>query len=322
MQVRQAEVRAMRVRSGWLAAHPYAYGWGVVAAIVACDLLWLRAGGYAVQRAGVVAALKLIGTCIGFAVLLVGVARVARYRELAERFRYREVAEALFATALLAAFMAATGVLSYLCVSVNPPLIDAALIRADAWLGFDWPRVFAWVQARPQARQVLAFAYDSAKWQLIVIPFLLAVLRDRGNLRAFVWLFMLSGMMVLAVSTPWPAASAFVHFGVSAPDTADTVADFARLRAGSLHEIDLLTLQGLVSMPSFHTALGVIFAYALRRARGVSIVALGLNALMIASTPTQGGHYLVDVISGAVVAGAAIALVRSGGLDGRRQAQG
>jgi hypothetical protein len=317
MQMRQADMRAVRAKRGGLQGHPYLLGWGVVAAIVAGDLLWLRMGGYAVQRAGVVAALKLIGTCLGFAVLLAGVARIARYQELARRFRYGEVAEALFATALLAAFMASTGVLSYLCVTLNPPLVDDALIRADAWLGFDWPRAFAWVQARPGMRRALALAYDSAKWQLIVIPFLLGVLRDRGNLRAFVWLFMSSGLLVLLVSTPWPAASAFVHFGVTAPDTAETVTDFARLRAGTLKDIDLLTLQGLVSMPSFHTALGVIFAYALRRVPVVSVVALALNVLMIASTPTQGGHYLVDVMSGAVVAALAIGMVRSGGLGAR-----
>jgi hypothetical protein len=314
MQVQQVERTPVRARRGWLAAHPYAYGWAVVFVIVASDLAWLRAGGYAVKAAGVVAALKLIGICIGLAALLAGIARIARYREIAARFRYRDVAEALFASALLAAFIAASGVLSYLCVTLNPPLIDAALIRADAWFGFDWPTMFAWVYARPAWREGLAFAYDSARWQLIAIPLLLGVLRDRENLRALVWLFMVSGLLVLAVSTPWPAASAFVHFGVAGANAADTVADFARLRNGTLREIDLLALQGLVSMPSFHTALGVVFAYALRRVPVVSVAACVLNAAMIASTPTQGGHYLVDVMSGAVVAGVAIWVVRRGGL--------
>ena len=56
--------------------------------------------------------------------------------------------------------------------------------------------------------------------------------------------------------------------------------------------------QGLVSMPSFHTALAVLFTYSLRRIGWLFSIAVPLNVVMILSTPTQGGHYLADVVAG------------------------
>jgi membrane-associated phospholipid phosphatase len=44
--------------------------------------------------------------------------------------------------------------------------------------------------------------------------------------------------------------------------------------------------------------MAVLFTYSLRRLRLLFYIAVPLNVLMILSTPTQGGHYLADVIAG------------------------
>lgn len=72
--------------------------------------------------------------------------------------------------------------------------------------------------------------------------------------------------------------------------------------------IQLNNLEELVTFPSFHTACGVLFAWALWRVRYLWIVGLILNVLMIASTPISGSHYLIDVIAGAGVAYIAIVI--------------
>ena len=92
--------------------------------------------------------------------------------------------------------------------------------------------------------------------------------------------------------------SAFTHFGVEDRSAIATVSEVALLRDGSLRVFDIANAQGLVSMPSFHTALAVLFPYSFRQLRLLFLVALPLNAVMILSNPTQGGHYLVDVITG------------------------
>ncbi|AJY42928.1 phosphatase PAP2 family protein [Burkholderia humptydooensis] len=293
-----------------LAMGRYGVGAALCAAVGLVDAVWLRAGGYALQGAGAAVAARAIAVCAAFSLVLGGVARVPRYADVAARFRYREAARTFAWLALLAAFVAAAGILSYLCVTLRPPLIDGTLIRLDARLGFDWPAVYERIRAHPALRRALAFAYDSAQWQLIGIPIWLGLTRRDAELSEFVTLFMLTSMVVLLISMPFPAASAFLHFRVTDPVALSGVSDFGRLRDGTLRVIDLAALQGMVSLPSFHTVLGVLFAYALRRVRVVAPFALLFNGGMIASTPTQGGHYLVDVLAGLLVALAAIAALR------------
>lgn len=293
-----------------LALRRYGVGAALCAALALVDAVWLRADGYALRGAGVALAARAMAVCAAFALVLDGIARVPRYSEVAARFRYREAARTFAWLALLAAFVAAAGILSYLCVTLRLPLIDDALIRLDGHLGFDWPAVYDRIRAHPALQRALAFAYDSAQWQLIGIPIWLGLTRRDDDLSEFVTLFMLTSMMVLLISTPFPAASAFLHFRVSDPVALSGVSDFVRLRDGTLRVIDLAALQGMVSLPSFHTVLGVLFAYALRRVRVVAPFALLFNGWMIVSTPTQGGHYLVDVLAGLLVAFAAIFALR------------
>ncbi|AIV49429.1 PAP2 superfamily protein [Burkholderia pseudomallei TSV 25] len=293
-----------------LAMRRYRAGAASCAAVALVDAVWLHAGGYALQWSGVAVAARAIAVCAAFSLVLRGVARVPRYASVAARFRYGEAARTFAWLALLAAFVAAAGILSYLCVTLKPPLIDGALIRLDARLGFDWPAVYERIRAHPALQRALAFAYDSAQWQLIGIPVWLGLTRRDDDLSEFIALFMLTSVMVLLISTPFPAASAFLHFRVADPIALAGVSDFVRLRDGTLRVIDPAALQGMVSMPSFHTVLGVLFAYALRRGRVVAPLALLFNGWMIASTPTQGGHYFVDVLAGLLVACAAIAALR------------
>ena len=62
----------------------------------------------------------------------------------------------------------------------------------------------------------------------------------------------------------------------------------------------------MISFPSFHTANGILFVWALWPFRLLRLPMLVLNFLLIASTPLAGAHYVVDLIGGAAVAFAAI----------------
>ena len=67
-------------------------------------------------------------------------------------------------------------------------------------------------------------------------------------------------------------------------------------------------MEGLIAFPSYHTANAILFVWALWPLRLLRPVMLALNALLIASTPLAGAHYLVDLIGGALVAAGAIFL--------------
>ncbi len=80
------------------------------------------------------------------------------------------------------------------------------------------------------------------------------------------------------------------------------------LRAGTLGPVDIGHLDGLIAFPSFHSAAAVLFAFAAWPVRWLRIPSLLLNALMLAATPIQGGHYFADTIGGICVALGAIAI--------------
>jgi hypothetical protein len=280
----------------------YLGGWVIVVLFLIIDIAWLYLSGRSVQADGIVRVAKIIGLLSSMALGLCGIAKVPRYTLAAKKLRYMKVACTLAWSTLLLSFVAVAGVLSYLSVTVNAPLVDASLLRFDRALGFDWPNVYHWVSSHVAVQRVLAFAYYSGRWQLIGIPVVSGLLGRHEDLSDFVLHLMLSSILVLFVSTPFPAASAFLHFNITDPNTAASVSDSNLLRNGTMRHFDLTQIQGLVSLPSFHTALAVFFAYSLRRISVLFPFAVLLNVIMVISTPTQGGHYLGDVFGGLILA--------------------
>ncbi|WP_232467485.1 phosphatase PAP2 family protein [Burkholderia ubonensis] len=271
---------------------------------------WARRAGFTIDAGDVAQFARAVAIGLGIAALLATVSCIPRYRKLTRTFRYREVSLAFLCVTLLAVFSQAALVSTYLCIALAPPTIEAGLVRLDAALGFHWPDLYRRVRARADLQAALGLAYRSVFAQVLGIPFILAALRRLDDLVEFVALFALSSLVVIAIATPFPAESAFVHFGIADAGTASTVSHFDLLRSGQLTHIHPLNAQGLVSLPSFHKMMALYFAYAIRHVRVVLPVAVLANIAMILSTPTQGGHYLVDVIAGLVVGALSIVAAR------------
>lgn len=247
--------------------------------------------------------LSLVGFASGAGALLVFGAIAGIYT----RWRPDErIVELAHAAAQLIALFAATGTLSYVVTAADLPLANAAVVAADRLLGFDWLGWLGFVQRHPALVFVLQLAYPTALVQMVLIACYLSLGGQLERSRELIWTIMLSLLVIVPLSGLLPVESAWLHYGVEGSFDAGSVADFDRLRAGQLHDLDLRKLQGIISFPSFHTALGVLFTYVVRQRRRVLVPIALLNAVMLLSVPTEGGHYLVDVIAGAAVAVAAI----------------
>jgi hypothetical protein len=93
----------------------------------------------------------------------------------------------------------------------------------------------------------------------------------------------------------------------------DQLRDLPPTRDGVLRHLDLLNLGGIVTFPSFHAASSVLYAWALWPVRWMRpIVVLAFTA-MLAATPINGGHYLIDIIAGTAIAVLAIVAARRAG---------
>ncbi len=206
--------------------------------------------------------------------------------------------------ALFTAMATAGSLLSYLAFRAGAPLADARLAGWDAALfGFHWPDWAAWVEARPGLRDTFHLAYTSMSLQIAAALVLLPLAGMRARAGEFLAVMGLSLAATVAVSAILPAEGAAVFFGDATP--ARYLEAQRGLREGTLGVLDLGSLQGIVTFPSYHTVTAVALIHA---ARGTPLAFLSwaLNGLMIFSTPTEGWHYLVDIVAGVAVAVGAI----------------
>jgi hypothetical protein len=268
--------------------------WLVIAAFIALDAIGLVKFGMALRWASLAplaAAVSLFG----------GLACFYTYRRPDPR-----IFDLAHSAAQLMVFFAAAAVCDYVLVATALPLVDQQLAAADRFLGFDWLAWFGFVRQHPLLQRFLQLTYASAMPQIVIISVYLALSGQQERTSEFLWTMVLSLVIIMPVSVLLPAAGAFAYYDVMSLVDAAWVPEFAAAHSGQLHSLDLAQLQGLINFPSFHTALGVLFAYVLRRRAAPFAVAILLNGMMIIAVPSEGGHYLVDVISGAAVAGLAI----------------
>lgn len=200
-----------------------------------------------------------------------------------------------------------------LLASAAMPLVDSQLLAADQLIGFDWRTTFLAVHRKDTLLMALSVAYSTLAWQPVVLIGVLAIGRHHQIVRTFVlaWGFALA--VTLAISPFTPALGNFLYHGVAQADypairvtAAWTFAEnFAAMRSGSAQLITRESLDGLVTFPSFHTSGAVLLAIGWSAVRRASVPFCLLNAAMIISAIVIGGHYLVDVLAGIVIAMAA-----------------
>jgi membrane-associated phospholipid phosphatase len=210
------------------------------------------------------------------------------------------------------------GTFSYLTASLGLPLRDAELAAIDKAMGFDWPAFLAFANDTPAIGAILRTAYHSAGPQLLGLYLLLSLTRSRVRLAEFTAVLAVASLLTGLVVTFVPAEGAYAFY---APPS-EMFTSFSP-KAGMWHHDVLTSLrtspapvlglaktEGLVTFPSFHTTLAIIIAYAVRGVRYVFVPVCALNAVMIVATLPEGGHHLIDLIAGALVAVLAIGVAR------------
>jgi hypothetical protein len=122
--------------------------------------------------------------------------------------------------------------------------------------------------------------------------------------------FVLTTLLTIGVSTLMPAQGVWGYLDLSpanspaiVPVTRDLpLPVFFGLRDGTIRQLVAEGADGIISFPSLHAALGLLFLLALWPVRYVGGIAALLNVAMIAATPVDGSHYFCDVIAGLAIA--------------------
>lgn len=161
--------------------------------------------------------------------------------------------------------------LSYAFAANAGPLWDGRLAAADHVLGFNWAAVAHFVDRSAALSLTTVLAYHSLIPQMIVAVVALSATARFASLRMMVFAALLAGFATILISGAVPALGVLInpsHYRHLPPSIAWVHKDeVAALRDGSLRQVDLGAMTGIVSFPSYHAALAAIFIWSSVRCR-------------------------------------------------------
>jgi hypothetical protein len=200
-------------------------------------------------------------------------------------------------------------IFSYLSLaSAYGPLVDQTLLRADRALGFDWLALHGWVMAHPRLARAGSLLYQSQVLQGFYCTILLGLMQQRPQMQELWRLTFIASALCCLLAMLFPALGPFKIFNLPSEGT------FLPTMEHLLSHRDLVftpaSIAGVVCFPSLHTVMALACPYGLRRTGAIFYTFAGLNALMLFTIPSFGGHYLVDMIAGVGVMLVSLALAR------------
>jgi membrane-associated phospholipid phosphatase len=142
---------------------------------------------------------------------------------------------------------------------------------------------------------------------------LLFFARQTDRIYRFVAAHGLALIITVFVFFFFPARAAFAHYLPSESYVPVNALSYGHvisaLRGGSLQTIDFTKLDGIITFPSFHAAMAVVFAWAAWPVWWARIPMVVANVLMWLAAVPIGGHYAIDLLGGSVISIIAIVAV-------------
>jgi membrane-associated phospholipid phosphatase len=176
----------------------------------------------------------------------------------------------------------------------------------------------AWTGSHPFVSGLLRGAYFSALPQMIMVTMVLAIVGTTERLSEVLWLYIVTAFSTVVLAGLFPAIGPYVYY--APPERLREIVGidaglwhllhFRGLRDGTFRIIHFASVEGLVTFPSFHAALALVCVRAAWIIPVLRWPIAALNVLVIASTPSIGGHYLIDIVAGVVIAALGIAFSR------------
>lgn len=202
-------------------------------------------------------------------------------------------------------------VLSYSAATVGRPLIDRELLLADQYIGYDW-RAYAEFVAN---HQLIASAMKFSYTFIFFVPLIVTVASITTNNVRALEKFILAGLISLSLTVGifalFPATTAWTHLQLSDTEVAafhhlplssqDWIGKLIQIRQGGAATVQTLNGNGLIAFPSFHCAAALLLVWSTWAIRWLRAPMIIMSLSLLIATPIFGGHYISDMIAGAVV---------------------
>lgn len=213
---------------------------------------------------------------------------------------------------------ATAAIVAHVGMRIRMPLVDPVLAAADRSIGVDTPALVLATAREPRFASFLGVIYMTA---VPAVLFSVIALSLMGRARR-TWELLFgycSGLQIAAlVSVFFPALDNFAYAHLTSSRTVGLPAGSGTFflpsinyfRNGTNPVVDVGHFNGVVAFPSFHAIMALIVAYALRNSGLLTIAAYAWSVALLVSTIPIGGHYVVDVIGGAILWLAGITLTR------------
>ena len=285
--------------------------WIFVGAMGVVLALSLALTNFSLELTGLAIAVGYVGLYAGF----------AHANACSPKRRDPQVMFVLGGTAQIVLITAVMTPLTYIAASANLPMQDANLLAIDRALGFDWGAYVRYVDDHPALAAWLNYGYTMIRWPIFAIPVVLAATHRYHRIEEFTFAFGFALIVTTIISGLVPAIGVFQQIGLdpisiknlNLQPYLDQLRDLPSTRDGALRHLDLFGLGGIVTFPSFHAASAVLYAWALWPVRWMRPIAVLAFTAMLAATPINGGHYLIDIIAGTAIAVLAIIAARYAG---------
>ena len=223
----------------------------------------------------------------------------------------------LFGAGFLCLFSAAASMLNYCLLTVAGSRIDDVLAAIDRSLGFNWPAGMVFIAQHPVLNSALYVSYFSMLPQMALLLCILG--RQESYVRIYRYCIATAVGALICIATwsiapsfgaisvyPMPVEAAHMRLALDQNYAQMLIALLAN-GPGFISPIDV---KGLIGFPSYHAVLALLVIYYTWSMKLLRWPAILLNAAVLAATPFQGGHHLIDVLAGFPVA--AIALLAAG----------
>jgi hypothetical protein len=204
--------------------------------------------------------------------------------------------------------------MNYFLLTVAGHRVDDVLAGVDRSLHVNWPMMITWASAHPTLNFVLAIAYACALPEIALLIPLLGWRSPVTRIYSFCYALACATFITMAIWTIFPSFGAISVYQLPPSIVAHTQLalgpDYAheliRLLANGPGLITPADMKGLIGFPSFHAVLALLTTWYAMGIRYVGVPVAVLNVVVLLSTPIQGGHHVVDVFGGIVVAAVSI----------------
>ncbi len=207
--------------------------------------------------------------------------------------------------------------LTYFVIAADHPLADAQLDAMDRALGFHWLPFIRFVDARPWLATMLAYAYTTISYQLILLPLVLVALKKPQRAYAMMTGYGILCVMSSAIAMYFPALGTYAYYGLDYGSVSNInpyfalspVPAFNAVRDQASYTLALGSASGLLCFPSVHAGVACLATWAAWDVKPLRYPVLALNVAMSVAAVSHANHYFVDIIAGFGVAAFTTALV-------------